>query len=101
MKGQRIGYVRVSTLEQNTGRQLEQIPVDRVFADKASGKDTQRPELERLIAFVREGDTVVVQSMDRLARNGRLDNYRLLEKNDQLQLVFLRGLIYSYMRLLE
>ena len=93
--------MRVSTLEQNTGRQLEQIPVDRVFADKASGKDTQRPELERLIAFVREGDTVVVQSMDRLARNGRLDNYRLLEKNDQLQLVFLRGLIYSYMRLLE
>ncbi|VCV93347.1 DNA-invertase hin [Klebsiella pneumoniae] len=41
----------------------------RVFTDKASGKDTQRPELERLLAFVREGDTVVVHSMDRLARN--------------------------------
>ncbi len=74
MKGQRIGYVRVSTLEQNTERQLEQVPVDRVFTDKASGKDTQRPELERLIAFVREGDTVVVHSMDRLARN--LDDLR-------------------------
>ena len=74
MKGQRIGYVRISTLEQNTERQLEQTPVDRVFTDKASGKDTQRPELERLIAFVREGDTVVVHSMDRLARN--LDDLR-------------------------
>jgi DNA invertase Pin-like site-specific DNA recombinase len=74
MKGQRIGYVRVSTLEQNTERQLEQVPVDRVFTDKASGKDTKRPELERLIAFVRDGDTVVVHSMDRLARN--LDDLR-------------------------
>ena len=74
MKGQRIGYVRVSTLEQNTERQLEQVPVDRIFTDKASGKDTQRPELERLIAFVRDGDTVVVHSMDRLARN--LDDLR-------------------------
>jgi DNA invertase Pin-like site-specific DNA recombinase len=45
-----------------------------VFTDKASGKDTQRPELERLLAFVREGDTVVVHSMDRLARN--LDDLR-------------------------
>ncbi len=76
MQGQRIGYVRVSTLEQNTQRQLEQVRVDRVFTDKASGKDTQRPELERLLAFVREGDTVVVHSMDRLARN--LDDLRQL-----------------------
>jgi DNA invertase Pin-like site-specific DNA recombinase len=50
--------------------------VARVFTDKASGKDTQRPELERLLAFVREGDTVVVHSMDRLARN--LDDLRRL-----------------------
>ena len=55
-------------------RQLEQIEVGKVFTDKASGKDTQRPELERLLAFVREGDTVVVHSMDRLARN--LDDLR-------------------------
>ena len=76
MNGQRIGYVRVSSLGQNVERQLEQVAVDRVFTDKASGKDTHRPELERLIAFVREGDTVVVHSMDRLARN--LDDLRRL-----------------------
>ena len=76
MHGQRIGYVRVSTFDQNPERQLEQIPVDKVFTDKASGKDTRRPELERLLAFVREGDTVVVHSMDRLARN--LDDLRRL-----------------------
>ncbi|MDC6662070.1 recombinase family protein [Leclercia adecarboxylata] len=74
MQGQRIGYVRVSSFDQNPERQLEQIGVGKVFTDKASGKDTQRPELERLLAFVREGDTVVVHSMDRLARN--LDDLR-------------------------
>ena len=76
MAGQRIGYVRVSTFEQNAQRQLDEIPVDRLFTDQASGKDTQRPELETMLAFVREGDTVVVHSMDRLARN--LDDLRRL-----------------------
>ncbi|VVM07099.1 recombinase family protein [Methylacidimicrobium tartarophylax] len=76
MHGQRIGYVRVSSFDQNPERQLEHVLVDRLFTDKASGKDTQRPELERLIAFVRGGDTVVVHSMDRLARN--LDDLRRL-----------------------
>lgn len=76
MHGQRIGYVRVSSFDQNPERQLEQVSVNRLFTDKASGKDTQRPELERLLAFVREGDTVVVHSMDRLARN--LDDLRRL-----------------------
>jgi DNA invertase Pin-like site-specific DNA recombinase len=74
MKGQRIGYVRVSSFDQNPDRQLEQTQVDKVFTDKASGKDTQRPELDSLLAFVREGDTVVVHSMDRLART--LDDLR-------------------------
>lgn len=74
MDGQRIGYVRVSSFDQNPDRQLESVRVARVFTDKASGKDTHRPELERLLAFVREGDTVVVHSMDRLARN--LDDLR-------------------------
>ncbi len=74
MQGQRIGYVRVSSFDQNPERQLEGVQVARVFTDKASGKDTKRPELERLLAFVREGDTVVVHSMDRLARN--LDDLR-------------------------
>jgi DNA invertase Pin-like site-specific DNA recombinase len=76
LKGQRIGYVRVSSLDQNPERQLEQVQVDRIFTDTASGKDTQRPELDNLLTFVREGDTVVVHSMDRLARN--LDDLRRL-----------------------
>jgi len=79
MNGQRIGYVRVSSLDQNPDRQLEQIPVDRTFTDKASGKDVARPQLDALLRFAREGDTVVVHSMDRLARN--LDDLRRLVKH--------------------
>src|ERR1700739_2142702 len=67
--GQRIGYQRVSTLDQNTARQLDGIELDKVFTDKASGKDTDRPELARAIDYVREDDTLIVHSMDRLARN--------------------------------
>ncbi len=69
MPGQRIGYVRVSHLDQNPGRQLEHVAVDRVFTDTASGRDVRRPGLAGLLSFVRDGDTVVVHSMDRLARN--------------------------------
>jgi DNA invertase Pin-like site-specific DNA recombinase len=69
MTGQRIGYRRVSTLEQNLGRQLEGVPVNKVFEDKLSGKDRNRPQLDLALAFCREGDTLVVHSMDRLARN--------------------------------
>ena len=76
MAGKRIGYVRVSSFDQNPERQLEGIQVDRVFTDKASGKDIQRPQLDMLLDFAREDDTVVVHSMDRLARN--LDNLRRL-----------------------
>lgn len=74
MQGKRIGYIRVSAFDQNPARQLEQVHVDRTFTDKASGKDTNRPELAAMLDFVREGDTVVVHSMDRLARN--LDDLR-------------------------
>jgi DNA invertase Pin-like site-specific DNA recombinase len=74
--GQRIGYVRVSTLDQNGKRQLEGLVLDRVFTDKASGRDTARPQLAELLSFARDGDTVVVHSMDRLARN--LDDLRAL-----------------------
>jgi DNA invertase Pin-like site-specific DNA recombinase len=74
--GQRIGYVRVSTLDQNEKRQLEGQVLDRVFTDKASGRDTSRPELTELLRFARNGDTVVVHSMDRLAPN--LDDPRAL-----------------------
>ncbi|NHZ83382.1 helix-turn-helix domain-containing protein [Massilia sp. CCM 8695] len=76
MRGQRIGYVRVSSFDQNPERQLDQVEVDKLFTDKASGKDTQRPALDALLSFAREGDTVVVHSMDRLAHN--LDDLRRL-----------------------
>ena len=74
MAGQQIGYIRVSSFDQNPERQLDGVTLDRVFTDKASGKDVNRPQLETLMAFVRPGDTVVVHSMDRLARN--LDDLR-------------------------
>lgn len=73
-KGQQVGYKRVSTVEQNNARQLDGLTFDSIFEDKASGKDTKRPQLEAALAFVREGDTLVVHSMDRLARN--LDDLR-------------------------
>lgn len=73
-KGKIIGYVRVSTLDQNTERQLEGVTLDKVFTDKASGKDTNRPQLQAALEYLREGDTLVCHSMDRLARN--LDDLR-------------------------
>jgi DNA invertase Pin-like site-specific DNA recombinase len=79
MTGQRIGYKRVSTVDQNTGRQLEGIHIDKVFEDKASGNNTARPQLQAALGFCREQDTLVVHSMDRLARN--LTDLRLLVKN--------------------
>lgn len=71
-----IGYVRVSSVDQNPERQLEGVKLDKLFVDKASGKDTHRPELQALLEYVRDGDTVIVHSMDRLARN--LDHLRQL-----------------------
>ncbi len=67
--GQRVGYRRVSAVDQNTERQLDGVELDKVFTDKASGKNTNRPELARALDYIREGDTLVVHSMDRLARN--------------------------------
>ena len=69
-----VGYVRVSSVDQNTVRQLDGLTLDKTFTDKASGKDTKRPQLERALEFLREGDTLVIHSMDRLARN--LDDLR-------------------------
>ena len=68
-KGQRIGYIRVSSYDQNPDRQLDGVEVDRKYTDTASGKDTERPQLKELLDYVRDGDTIVVHSMDRLARN--------------------------------
>lgn len=79
MKGQRVGYIRVSTFDQKTERQLDRVKVDKLFTDTASGKDTHRPQLEAMLSFVREGDLVLVHSMDRLARN-LVDLRRLVEK---------------------
>ncbi len=79
----KIGYVRVSTQEQNTIRQeklMESLNVDELFLDKASGKNAeQRPELQRMMEYVRKGDTVVVESISRFARNTR-DLLELVEK---------------------
>lgn len=75
-KGQRIGYVRVSSEDQNPERQLDGVDLDRVFVERASGKDTDRPQLQELQKFARDGDTLVVHSMDRLARN--VDDLRRL-----------------------
>lgn len=67
--GQVVGYVRVSTVDQNTERQLDGLQLDKVFTDHASGKDTARPELQACLEYVRDGDELVVHSMDRLARS--------------------------------
>lgn len=67
-----IAYVRVSTKEQNTARQIEalkQYEIDKMYEEKISGKDTNRPQLQAILEYVREGDTVYVESFSRLARN--------------------------------
>ena len=70
----KIGYIRISTVDQNTARQevlMRELGVDQVFIDRMSGKNTDRPELKRMMGFVREGDTVIVESISRFARNTR------------------------------
>lgn len=91
MKGQRIGYIRVSSTDQNPDRQLEGVETDKLFIDHASGKDTQRPQLEAMLAYAREGDVVVVHSMDRLARN--LDDLRRL-----VQQLTRRGISVTFLK---
>lgn len=66
-----LGYKRVSSIDQSTERQLENIKLDRVFEDKLSGKDRNRPQLDALLSMIREGDVLHIHSMDRLARNTR------------------------------
>ena len=71
-----IAYIRVSTKEQNTGRQHEDftakgIVLDKVFEEKLSGKNTDRPQLQAMLAYLREGDTLYVESFSRLARSTR------------------------------
>ena len=71
MSGKKIGYVRVSTVEQHTDRQLAGITLDKVFEDKCSGKDTNRPQLTACLEYLRDGDTLYIHSIDRLARSLR------------------------------
>jgi len=70
----RIGYIRVSSLDQNADRQLDGADLDKRFTDKASGKDTKRTQLQNALEYLREGDVLVVHSMDPLATN--LDDLR-------------------------
>ena len=65
----KIGYIRVSTLDQNTERQLDGIPLDKVFEEKASARNVSRPKLVELLDYIREGDEVIVHDISRLARN--------------------------------
>ena len=78
MTGKLIGYIRVSSELQNTDRQLEGIKLDKIFTDKLSGKSTKRPALLEMLDYARDGDTIIVHSMDRLARN--LDDLRQIVK---------------------
>lgn len=79
----KIGYIRVSTVEQNIARQeviMKKLDVEKIFIDKISGKNMERPMLKEMMGFVRSGDIVVVESISRFARNTR----DLLELVDQL-----------------
>ena len=69
ISGKKIGYIRVSTIDQNIDHQLEGVQLDKVYVDRCSGKNIDRPELQELLKYVRDGDQVFVHSMDRLARN--------------------------------
>ena len=78
----KIGYIRVSTQDQNTIRQeqlMKALQVDEVYIDRMSGKNTDRPELKKMLDYVRRGDTVVVESISRFARNTR-DLLELVDK---------------------
>ena len=86
----KIGYIRVSTVDQNTARQevlMQQLGVDQVFIDRMSGKSTDRPELKKMMDFVRKGDTVIVESISRFARNTR-DLLELIEQLTSKQVEF-------------
>ena len=79
MSNKIFGYKRVSAVLQNTERQLDGVLTDKIFEDKLSGKDTNRPQLLAMLEQLREGDTVVVHSLDRLGRN--IDDLRKLVQN--------------------
>lgn len=86
----KIGYIRISTTDQNTARQevlMKELGVEQVFIDKVSGKNTQRPQLTKMMGFVREGDVVIVESISRFARNTK-DLLDLIEQLNSKQVEF-------------
>ena len=87
----KIGYIRISTVDQNTARQevlMKELGVEQVYIDRMSGKNTDRPELKRMMNYVREGDVVIVESISRFARNTK-DLLELVEKLTNKQVEFI------------
>jgi DNA invertase Pin-like site-specific DNA recombinase len=87
----KIGYIRISTADQNTARQevlMKELGVEQVYIDRMSGKNTDRPELKRMMNYVREGDVVIVESISRFARNTK-DLLELVEKLTAKQVEFI------------
>lgn len=92
MSGKNVIYKRVSTLEQHTDRQtFDEVQVDKTFEDKASGKSTDRPALKELLSFLREGDSLYVYSIDRLARN-------LQDLLNLLELLMAKGVTLTFQK---
>lgn len=89
--GKRIGYVRVSSADQNDARQLDGVALDKTFTDKASGKNTDRPQLQAMLEFVREGDHIYVHSMDRLSRS-------LRDLQDVVERLTVKGISVTFMK---
>ena len=86
----KIGYIRISTAEQNIARQevlMQELGVEQIFIDKVSGKSMDRPQLQSMLGFMREGDTIIVESISRFARNTR-DLLELIERLNAKQVNF-------------
>lgn len=87
----KIGYIRISATDQNIARQevlMKELGVEQVYIDRMSGKNTDRPELKRMMSFVRQGDAVIVESISRFARNTR-DLLDLVEQLSAKQVEFI------------
>ena len=87
----KVGYIRVSSIGQNTERQLDGIQLDKIFTDHASGKNAERPKLQECLSFVREGDVLMVHSMDRLARN-------LIDLRQIVDILTQKGVIVQFVK---
>lgn len=91
IKGKRVGYIRVSSEDQNPDRQLDGIELDKRFVDFASAKTMERPELKNMICYVREGDVIIIHSIDRIARNLR-DLHKIIDElvNKRVTIYFIK-----------